>query len=232
MHWGANQTKSSWSLTGANSGFSGTLDLQAAASRDYGAIASRHQCHQHRRELVAARERHKFEQQHHGRKFGGLGDTGFYVGRSTQRHHDPQRHHHAQQHHGRNPRRRHRRNSSIGGYSAGNHTLSGVIQGPGDFAMSRYTSWNGGSVQTVNIKLTGTASNIYTGKTVVDGQGGVASLNLMKTGGAVAIAPNTIVQMGNNTGGQAKLHGRRSKHGARPSARAAASGTTSSVLAW
>jgi hypothetical protein len=56
--------------------------------------------------------------------------------------------------------------------------------------MSRYTSWNNGSVQPVNIDLTGTSSNTYTGTTVVDGQGAVASLRLMKTGGAMAIPAN------------------------------------------
>jgi len=96
-------------------------------------------------------------------------------------------------------------NSTIGGYSTGNHTLSGVISGPGDLAMSRYTSWNGGSTQDVDITLSGASSNTYTGKTVVDGQGARASLILAKTGGAVAIAPNTVVQMGSQTGGQANL---------------------------
>lgn len=95
--------------------------------------------------------------------------------------------------------------AAIGGWSAGTHSLNGVISGPGDFAMSRYTSWNGGATQAVNITLGGSSSNTYTGKTVVDGQGGVASLILAKTGGAVAIAANTTVQMGSATGGQFNL---------------------------
>lgn len=96
-------------------------------------------------------------------------------------------------------------NSAIGGWAAGTHALNGVISGPGDFAMSRFTSWNGGATQAVNITLGGNQSNTFTGKTVVDGQGGVASLILAKTGGAVAIAPNTAVQMGSGTGGQFNL---------------------------
>jgi len=40
--------------------------------------------------------------------------------------------------------------------------------------MSRYTAFNNGTPQAVNITLGGAASNTYTGKTVVDGQGGVA----------------------------------------------------------
>ena len=54
-------------------------------------------------------------------------------------------------------------------------------------------------------RLAGTSSNTYTGTTVVDGQGGHGSLRLMKTGGAVAIAGNTIVQFGSATAGQANL---------------------------
>jgi len=96
-------------------------------------------------------------------------------------------------------------NSVIGAYSNSIATLSGVIQGPGDLAMSRYTAWNGGTATDVNIKLTGASSNTFTGKTVVDGQHGRATLNLMKTGGAVAIAANTTVQMGSATGGEANL---------------------------
>lgn len=95
--------------------------------------------------------------------------------------------------------------STIGGWQTGNHTLSGVISGVGGFAMNRYTSWNNGSPQNVNIDLAGTASNTYTGTTVVDGQGARASLRLMKTGGAVAIAADTTVQMGSGTNGQANL---------------------------
>jgi autotransporter-associated beta strand protein len=96
-------------------------------------------------------------------------------------------------------------NSTVGAYTAGNHTLSGVISGVGDFSMSRFTSWNGGAVQAVNIDLVGNSSNTYTGKTVVDGQGAVASLRLGKTGGAVAIQGGTVVQIGSMTGGQANL---------------------------
>ncbi|MEO5933986.1 MAG: autotransporter-associated beta strand repeat-containing protein, partial [Duganella sp.] len=91
-------------------------------------------------------------------------------------------------------------NSTISSYLGGTNTLSGVISGPGDFAMSRFTSWNGGSPAAVNIILSGNQSNTYTGKTVVDGQGNVATLTLAKTGGAVAIAAGTTVQMGNNSG--------------------------------
>jgi|GEM_PF-838033 len=91
-------------------------------------------------------------------------------------------------------------NSTIGSYSGGTDTLSGVISGPGEFSMSRYTSWNGGTPAATNIILSGSQSNTYTGKTVVDGQGNVATLTLAKSGGAVAIAAGTTVQMGNNTG--------------------------------
>ncbi|NIA53570.1 filamentous hemagglutinin N-terminal domain-containing protein, partial [Massilia sp. TW-1] len=96
-------------------------------------------------------------------------------------------------------------NSTISSYLGGTNTLSGVISGPGDFAMSRWTSWNGGSPAAVNITLSGNQSNTYTGKTVVGGQGGVATLTLAKTGGAVAIAAGTTVQMGDNTSSQANL---------------------------
>ncbi len=96
-------------------------------------------------------------------------------------------------------------NSTIAGWSAGTHALNGVISGAGDLAMSRYTSWNSGAPQAVNITLGGTASNTFTGKTVVDGQSGAASLILAKTGGAVAIAPNTVVQFGSATAGQSNL---------------------------
>ena len=96
-------------------------------------------------------------------------------------------------------------NSTISSYSGGTNTLSGVISGAGDFAMSRFTGWNGGSGAPVNIILSGAQSNTYTGKTVVDGQGGHPTLTLAKTGGAVAIAAGTTVQMGSNTGGQANL---------------------------
>ena len=54
--------------------------------------------------------------------------------------------------------------------------------------MSRLTGWNGGSLAVVNIRLAGSISNTYSGTTVVDGQGALASLWLQKTGGAVAIA--------------------------------------------
>ncbi len=96
-------------------------------------------------------------------------------------------------------------NAVLAGYSTGNHALSGVISGAGDFSMSRLTSWNGGTTQVVNITLSGAASNTYTGTTVVDGQGAKASLILAKTGGAVAIAGGTTVQMGSGTGGQFNL---------------------------
>ena len=77
-------------------------------------------------------------------------------------------------------------NATISGYSLGNHVLSGVISGSGDFAMSRYTAWNGGSTQMVNIILQGELPNAYTGKTVVDGQGAKANLYLAKGTGALA----------------------------------------------
>jgi fibronectin-binding autotransporter adhesin len=96
-------------------------------------------------------------------------------------------------------------NSTLGSNGSANNTFSGVISGAGELSMSRYTSYNGGSVQTANIDLSGTASNTYTGKTVVDGQGAVANLRLMKTGGAVAIPGGNVVQFGSATGGQANL---------------------------
>ena len=99
--------------------------------------------------------------------------------------------------------------STIGGYTQGDHTLTGVISGSGGLAMSRFTGWNGGSQQTVNIRLAGTASNTYTGVTVVDGQGAGANraaLWLQKTGGAVAVAGGDTVQFGSNTGGTAALY--------------------------
>ncbi|NDZ15982.1 autotransporter outer membrane beta-barrel domain-containing protein [Variovorax sp. WS11] len=96
-------------------------------------------------------------------------------------------------------------NSTVGGYGSGDHTLNGVLSGAGDFSMSRYTGWNGGSLAVVNIRLAGSSSNTYTGTTVVDGQGALASLWLQKTGGAVAIAGGNTVQFGNGTGGQANL---------------------------
>ncbi|CAN5667549.1 autotransporter-associated beta strand repeat-containing protein [soil metagenome] len=92
--------------------------------------------------------------------------------------------------------------SSIGANSAGNHFLNGVISGAGDFAMSRYTSAASGPV---TITIGGSSSNTYTGKTVVDGQNANTSLILAKTGGAVAIAAGTTVQMGNNTTSQFNL---------------------------
>ena len=93
-------------------------------------------------------------------------------------------------------------NSTIGSYGGGTQTLSGVISGSGGLAMSRYTGWNNGAGATVSIDLTGSSSNTYTGTTVVDGQGAQASLRLMKTGGAVAIAANNVVQFGSATGGR------------------------------
>ncbi|CAN7458784.1 autotransporter outer membrane beta-barrel domain-containing protein [Variovorax sp. LjRoot290] len=96
-------------------------------------------------------------------------------------------------------------NSTVGGYATGDHTFNGVLSGVGDFSMSRYTAWNGGSLAVVNIRLAGSSNNTYTGTTVVDGQGALASLWLQKTGGAVAIAGGTTVQFGNGTGGQANL---------------------------
>jgi autotransporter-associated beta strand protein len=99
-------------------------------------------------------------------------------------------------------------NSTIGAYTTSDNLLTGVISGPGDFAMSRYTGWNGGTQQAAIIRLGGSSSNTYTGKTVVDGQGSStaqASLWLEKTGGAVAIPANTVVQMGSGTSGQFNL---------------------------
>jgi autotransporter-associated beta strand protein len=95
-------------------------------------------------------------------------------------------------------------NSTIAAYggTTSNNLLTGVISGPGDFAMSRYSSAGGTATL---VRLGGTASNTYTGKTVVDGQAGNASLWLEKTGGAVAIPGNTIVQFGSGTTGQANL---------------------------
>ena len=97
------------------------------------------------------------------------------------------------------------RNATLCGYAAGTHAISGVISGTGELSMSRYTSWYGGSPKTVNFDLTGTDSNTYSGRTVVDGQGGVASLRLMKTGGAIAIPGGTTVQLGSTTSGMANL---------------------------
>jgi autotransporter-associated beta strand protein len=86
--------------------------------------------------------------------------------------------------------------------SASNATLSGVISGPGDLSMSRWS----GTTGVGSISLTGTASNTYLGKTVVDGANSTnATLRLMKTGGAVAIRSGNIVQMGSNTAGSANL---------------------------
>lgn len=96
-------------------------------------------------------------------------------------------------------------NSVLGCWTDGFLTLSGVISGTGELSMSRYTAWNGGNPQVVNIDITGTSSNTYTGKTVVDGQGARASMHLMKTGGAVAVQGGTTVQLGSATGGQANL---------------------------
>lgn len=96
-------------------------------------------------------------------------------------------------------------NSVIGGWNTGTHTLSGVISGVGDFTMSRWTSHNYGTYQAVNIFLSGTNSNTYTGKTQINGQGAVANLHAMKTGGAKAFGGSTNIEMGNNTTGQANL---------------------------
>ena len=93
------------------------------------------------------------------------------------------------------------KNSTIGSYSGGNDTLSGVISGPGGLAMSRYTS----CIEPVSITLSGSGSNTYGGETVVDGQGQRATLILAKTGGAVAVPGNSTVQMGSATNGQANL---------------------------
>jgi autotransporter-associated beta strand protein len=95
--------------------------------------------------------------------------------------------------------------STVCGYGAGNHHLTGALSGPGDFAMDRYTSWNGGTPQFVNIWFEGALPNTYTGMTVVDGQGSVASLWLNKAGGAMAIQGGTTVRLGSGTGGQANL---------------------------
>jgi autotransporter-associated beta strand protein len=92
--------------------------------------------------------------------------------------------------------------STFGSYSTANNTFSGVISGSGEFSMSRYTSGGGGQI---NIDLAGTASNTFTGKTVVDGQNGISSLRLMKTGGAIAIPGGNTVQLGSYTSGQANL---------------------------
>ena len=92
-------------------------------------------------------------------------------------------------------------NSTVGAYGAGEHFLTGVISGPGEFSMSRYSGTGGVAA----IHLAGSASNTYAGKTVVDGQGGNASLWLEKTGGAIAIPANSIVQMGSGTGGAFNL---------------------------
>ncbi|HEX7262097.1 MAG TPA: cadherin domain-containing protein, partial [Luteolibacter sp.] len=90
-------------------------------------------------------------------------------------------------------------NSTFSAWSTSNNTFSGVISGGGELSMSRYTGWNGGTPMVVDFNLTGTASNTFTGLTVVDGQGAKASLRLMKTGGAVAIPGGNVVQMGNST---------------------------------
>jgi autotransporter-associated beta strand protein len=95
--------------------------------------------------------------------------------------------------------------AAIGGYNSGTHTLSGIISGNGNLSMSRYTGHNGGTYQTVNIKLTGINSNTFIGKTVINGQGSNVNLLLMKTSGARTIPANSIVEMGNNTNGQANL---------------------------
>ncbi len=95
--------------------------------------------------------------------------------------------------------------AAIGSWDAGTHTISAVISGNGNLSMSRFTGYRGGTPQTVNIKLSGTNSNTFQGKVVVNGQGANANLLLMKTGGAIAIPSNTIVEMGNNTGAQANL---------------------------
>jgi filamentous hemagglutinin family protein len=90
--------------------------------------------------------------------------------------------------------------------TAGTTTFSGVISGPGGFKTGHYSSYNfGGALGYTNVVFSGTASNTYTGKTVIDGIGGFASLVLNKTGGAVAIAPGNVVQMGNATAGGSNL---------------------------
>ena len=71
--------------------------------------------------------------------------------------------------------------------------------------MSRYTSWNGGSVQAVNIDLAGTPAIPTPAPPWWTARARVASLRLMKTGGAVAIPANTVVQFGSGTDGQANL---------------------------
>lgn len=92
-------------------------------------------------------------------------------------------------------------NVTIGSYGGGTTTLSGVISGPGQFSMSRVTGYAGNA----NFIMAGSQSNTYTGGTVVNGWGVRGTLTLAKTGGAVAIAPNTTVQMGNQNGDQANL---------------------------
>lgn len=82
-------------------------------------------------------------------------------------------------------------------------SINNVISGNGGFKMGRFTSWNGGSTQNVNIYFEGTNSNTYLGTTVVDGQGAKATLWGNKTGGAIAFLGN--IQMGSQTGGQANL---------------------------
>ncbi|WP_319238541.1 filamentous hemagglutinin N-terminal domain-containing protein [uncultured Propionivibrio sp.] len=98
-------------------------------------------------------------------------------------------------------------NTTVGSYGGGNSTINGVISGPGGFSMSHATGGDDTTKATTNITLAGNQSNTYGGKTVVDGQGGVISLILAKTGGAVAIPGGTTVQMGNrsDTAGGANL---------------------------
>ncbi|HEX7260336.1 MAG TPA: putative Ig domain-containing protein, partial [Luteolibacter sp.] len=93
-------------------------------------------------------------------------------------------------------------NSTLGSMDSGTSTFSGVISGIGEFSMSRFSALNGGSV---DIDISGTASNTYSGKTVVNGQRSGASLRLMKKFGAVAIPGGNTVQLGNVTEGQANL---------------------------
>lgn len=92
-------------------------------------------------------------------------------------------------------------NVVFGGLNAGNTTLSGVISGPGQFSMSRVTGYNASNT----ITMAGSQSNTYAGGTIVNGWGIRGTLTLAKTGGAVAIAPDTTVQMGNRNGDQANL---------------------------
>ena len=98
-------------------------------------------------------------------------------------------------------------NSVLCTWEASSPTLSGVISGPGELSMSVRT----GGAGTGNISLTGTASNTYAGKTVINGVNttNAANMRLMKTNSPTANTalsiPGGIVQMGNKTLGQANL---------------------------